>query len=226
MILSIITVNLNNKAGLLKTVESVVSQTFTGYEHILIDGVSTDGSLEVLHTYNKHFSAAIVEKDRGIYDAMNKGIAKAKGKYLLFLNSGDYFPENTTLESLDLINFYGDILLGLIQYENGSVVDKTWFINNKYGFLLKYTLPHQGTIVKADLFKRYGMYNIYFRFRSDYHWFVRVIQKNTKFIITKNIIALLQPDGVSTLKQDSVIYKIETLIIRLIHRIRKYQQWI
>ena len=91
-ILSIITVNYNNNIGLIKTLESVKKQTFLSYEHIIIDADSKDGSKETILKYEKettHLTYWCSEPDRGIYDGMNKGIDRANGKYLYFLNSGD-----------------------------------------------------------------------------------------------------------------------------------------
>lgn len=92
-VLSIITVNLNNNLGLQKTLRSIQSQSYTDYEHIIIDANSTDGSLETIIKYTtetSHLSYWISEPDKGIYDGMNKGIAHAKGEYIFFLNSGDF----------------------------------------------------------------------------------------------------------------------------------------
>ena len=88
MKLSIITVNLNNRDGLQRTIDSVVSQTFTDYEWIVIDGGSTDGSRELIGQHQDRFAYWCSEPDKGIYNAMNKGIAHAKGEWLQFLNSG------------------------------------------------------------------------------------------------------------------------------------------
>ena len=98
--LSIITVNLNNKAGLQKTIESVFSQTFTDYEYLVIDGGSEDGSKELIKKYENKFVYWVSEKDKGIFNAMNKGILKASGEYLLFLNSGDYFYDSAVLDDV------------------------------------------------------------------------------------------------------------------------------
>ena len=89
MKLSIITINRNNAAGLRRTIESVVSQTYTEFEYIIIDGASTDESVDVIKEYADKITFWVSEPDNGIYNAMNKGILKAKGEYLLFLNSGD-----------------------------------------------------------------------------------------------------------------------------------------
>ncbi|MDR2910496.1 MAG: glycosyltransferase [Bacteroidales bacterium] len=90
MKLSIITINLNNVAGLQKTIESVVKQTFTDYEYIVIDGGSTDGSADIIKQHANKITYWVSEPDKGIYNAMNKGIRVAKGEYCLFLNSGDW----------------------------------------------------------------------------------------------------------------------------------------
>src|SRR6478735_1115877 len=95
--LSIITINYNNLQGLQKTIESVVSQSFKDFEYIIIDGGSTDGSKVLIEKYSESITYWVSEKDNGIYPAMNKGIQVANGEYLLFLNSGDWFYENTTL---------------------------------------------------------------------------------------------------------------------------------
>ena len=115
-ILSIITVNFNNVLGLLKTLESVSSQSFSSYEHIIIDAGSTDGSKEIIMQYQKkspHLSYWSSEPDKGIYDGMNKGIEHAEGQYLYFLNSGDCLSQDV----LSKIHFdgteylYGDTIL-------------------------------------------------------------------------------------------------------------------
>ena len=114
-ILSIITVNFNNNLGLLKTLESVSSQSFSSYEHIIIDAGSTDGSRETIIQYEKenpHLSFWSSESDKGIYDGMNKGIDHAKGQYLYFLNSGDCLSPRHSSQKLPLMvqNTYTETL--------------------------------------------------------------------------------------------------------------------
>ena len=99
MKLSIITINYNNREGLKRTIESVVNQTFTDFEWILIDGGSTDGSKELIEQYSNRFSYWVSEPDNGIYNAMNKGLRAAKGDYLQFLNSGDRLYNAQSLAS-------------------------------------------------------------------------------------------------------------------------------
>ena len=137
MKLSIITVNLNNRDGLQKTIDSVICQTFRDFEWIVIDGGSTDGSKELIEQYADHFAYWVSEPDKGIYNAMNKGIKVAKGEYLQFLNSGDSLWNETTLQGVvpffsgttDI--FYGDVAImkedkciGI--KKNRSMVARSW----------------------------------------------------------------------------------------------------
>ena len=117
MKLSIISINRNNASGLRKTIESVVSQTYTDFEYIIIDGASTDGSIGVINEFATPLNLPqrekkehpiinwISELDSGIYNAMNKGILKASGEYLLFLNSGDYLYNSEVLKNVFELDF-------------------------------------------------------------------------------------------------------------------------
>jgi glycosyltransferase involved in cell wall biosynthesis len=169
MKLSIITVNLNNAAGLQKTMESVFSQTFTDYEYIIIDGGSTDGSKELIKNNENKLAYWVSEKDKGIYNAMNKGIVKAAGNYLLFLNSGD------TLYSQDSLSHffnhsngeeivYGDVYV--IEKERKWI--KTYPDKLSFGFFLRDSLHHQSTIIKKSIFEKTGVYDEDFKIVSDW----------------------------------------------------------
>lgn len=116
MKLSIITVNLNNLEGLKKTYDSVVCQTFTDYEWLVIDGGSTDGSREFIEQHQDKFAYWCSEPDKGIYNAMNKGIVRAKGEYLNFMNSGDCFACEETVAEVFGKNRTADILYGYSFY--------------------------------------------------------------------------------------------------------------
>ena len=97
---SIITINYNNAEGLRRTIKSVVSQTFVDYEYVIIDGGSTDGSVDVIKEYENKISYWVSEKDGGIYNAMNKGVKVAHGEYLIFMNSGDIFYSDSVLSDV------------------------------------------------------------------------------------------------------------------------------
>ena len=141
--LSIITINRNNSAGLHKTIESVVSQTFTDYEYIIIDGASTDGSVDIIKQYANKITSWVSEPDKGIYNAMNKGILKATGEYLLFLNSGDSLHTYNVLNEIFRKEINSKIILGdvnKIQINEISEIEKPLLYyknNNDESVILK-----------------------------------------------------------------------------------------
>ena len=98
-ILSVITIVYNNVKDIERTILSVTGQTYQNIEYIVVDGLSTDGTLAVIHRYKDRIAQIISEKDEGIYDAMNKGLAAVKGDYVIFMNSGDEFYDADTVEA-------------------------------------------------------------------------------------------------------------------------------
>lgn len=158
MKLSIITVNLNNRDGLKRTIESVVSQTFTDYEWIVIDGGSTDGSRELIEQYADRFAYWCSEPDKGIYNAMNKGIFHANGQWMQFLNSGDSLFERNTLEKVFTKEYYEDVVYGDVNYVDakGRLVRTEKKPDNlRLSYFYHNTLCHQATFYKKDIFIKY-----------------------------------------------------------------------
>ncbi len=197
--ISIITINFNNAKGLEKTINSVVSQSFQNFEFIVIDGNSTDDSVHIIKQYSR-INYWISEKDDGIYDAQNKGILKANGEYLLFLNSGDVlskigilekvYPFFLTKKSL----YYGDLLLDI----NGVVEEHLAPTTVNSDFMLNSTFWHPCVFIKSELFKLYGLYNTSFKIVGDYEFFLRCLIKPN--ITTEHInefITLFDGNGVS-----------------------------
>lgn len=158
MKLSIITINYNNRDGLQKTVDSVVSQTYKNFEWIIIDGGSTDGSKELIEQYQDHCAYWCSEPDKGIYNAMNKGVEKATGEYCLFLNSGDRLHDDTVVDKI-VKEFDGmDFISGDEWWvnENYQMIKK----NENPDFVTKYhmlvgILWHQCTFIKTSLLKEH-----------------------------------------------------------------------
>ncbi|MGD0711792.1 MAG: glycosyltransferase family 2 protein [Bacteroidales bacterium] len=180
MILSIITINLNNAKGLLKTMKSVVKQTFTNFEFIIIDGASTDSSIEIIQQFNdstiQQFSW-ISEPDTGVFNAMNKGIRMAKGEYLLFLNSGDFLIDEKVLSNVFSFEQTADILCGRCNVsDNGNVIYKT---NPPEKFRLshfyKANIAHQATFIKRKLFDKFELYREDFKLMGDWEFWIRTI---------------------------------------------------
>jgi len=151
MKLSIITVNFNNRDGLQRTIDSVVCQTWCDFEWIIIDGGSTDGSKELIEQYQAHFAYWCSEPDKGIYNAMNKGIDKAKGEYLIFMNSGDCFYEADTLKKVAEVHPKADIVYG--DFTQGGKKQMP-FKKDILLQLYEQTICHQATFIRHRLFEK------------------------------------------------------------------------
>lgn len=153
--LSIITVNYNDRTGLEATIKSVASQTCRDFEYIVIDGASTDGSVELLKQYNNIIDYAISERDKGIYNAMNKGISRANGEYCLFLNAGDSLYSEDTIEKA-LPHLQGaDFISGHTLCTFGDGKTSTWKAVNHATtqLMMMYSLSHQATFIRTELLK-------------------------------------------------------------------------
>lgn len=196
---TIITINKNNSTGLEKTIQSVINQTYTDYEYIVIDGNSTDNSKEIIEKYSNKITKYIIEPDAGIYDAMNKGIKLISNKYCLFLNSGDYFASDNILQIVSNLIDNEDIIYGNILVEKQNKREHIIFPNTiDLHYLLKYSIPHQATFIKSTLFNEIGLYSTNFKIVSDWLWFVKCVAY--KNIVIKHInqnITIFDSGGIS-----------------------------
>lgn len=198
MKISVITINYNNVEGLERTMMSVFSQTNRCYEYIIIDGGSTDGSVEIINSYSGKIDFWVSEKDRGIYNAMNKGVAHAHGDYCVFMNSGDSFYNQTVLDRICLLNDNKDIIVGkVVSNTNVSLfLPPTRDISLYY--LYSGTVAHQGAFIKTDLLRQYP-YDEDLRIVSDWKFFVKtIIEYNCSIIFVDEYVAKFDIEGVST----------------------------
>lgn len=191
--LSIITVNLNNAKGLSKTIDSVLEQLNPDAEFLIIDGGSVDQSLTMIKEVAHKLSYWISEKDSGIYAAMNKGIEKAKGKHLLFLNSGDTLVADQSLAKLySQMDDDPDILSCCIRVEANGPKDevrspiKNFSLQN----LLLDSLPHQSTLIKRSLFLEHGYYDEELRIAADWDFWLRltpypILYKHSALVLSR-----------------------------------------
>ena len=196
MKLSVITINYNNKDGLTKTIESVVNQTCHEFEYIIIDGFSTDGSLDVIKANADKITYWVSEKDTGIYNAMNKGTKVAHGDYCLFLNSGDVFLDNTVIERVLSCDLSADIVSGSIKYTDGrkakaptKVTMKTFIVGS---------LPHQATLIKRQLLSD-NPYDERLGLCGDWRFFIQtLIYNNVSYKTIPVVISLFDTSGISS----------------------------
>lgn len=197
---SIITVNYNNKEGLRKTIESVIHQTYRDFEYIVIDGGSTDGSADVLKEYDKDISYWVSEPDGGIYQGMNKGIARATGDYLNFMNSGDCFYDKEVLQNLAKEDLSADIIVGR-DYHFNETTQKGFatILPSRLSMLtfIHHTLPHQSTFFKKELFDS-TPYDESLRIVADIKFYIqKICVEQCSVQLIDNIICRREPDGVS-----------------------------
>lgn len=194
--LSVITINFNNSAGLQKTLQSVVKQTYTNLEYILIDGGSSDSSVDIIKQHESSIHYWVSEPDKGIYNAMNKGIAQATGEYCLFLNSGDVLVANDVLtkvfsNQIDDEIIYGDIYFGKRKVSFPENLDLEYFVKSSLG--------HPSTFIKRELFSKIGYYNESLKIISDWEFFVKaiVIEKCTYHYLIGQPISIFNVGGAS-----------------------------
>ena len=208
MILSIITINRNNAAGLEKTMRSVAAQTFVDFEYVVIDGASTDESVKVIRSLEASFGGRlkwVSEPDKGIYNAMNKGIGMASGDYLQFLNSGDSLvSDNVTMRMTGALkdNEFPPILYGnmLKDMPDGRILRDKGFAGKPISFLGFYTgsLNHPSSYIKKSLFEKYGRYDENLKIVSDWKWFLQaIILGGEKPVYADMDVTLFDMNGIS-----------------------------
>lgn len=199
--LSIITVNFNNRDGLQKTIDSVVAQSFRDFEWIVIDGGSTDGSRELLEQYAGHFSYWVSEPDKGIYNAMNKGIKVAVGKYLLFLNSGDWLADEDALRDVFDVSRTADILYGYMVSKSvdGPICNEGMMKSVLYWYdFLGNTLPHQSCFIARRLFERFGLYDETYKIAADNKFLIQaIVWGKATYDFIPRVVAVFEGDGIS-----------------------------
>lgn len=191
--LSIITINLNNKEGLQKTMASVISQTFTDYEYIVIDGGSTDGSLDMIKGNADKISNWVSEPDKGIYDAMNKALKLARGTWINFLNSGDSYYNSETIAKIfeNEIPPIFDALLGNVVVWNNN--KSTIFDYHKFIMRINYRYCHQAVFIRTNCHRPF---DTNYKIVADLDILIEFINKNrVKFI--NEIVVNFDESGIS-----------------------------
>lgn len=179
MLLSIITINYNNAEGLRKTIQSVVTQNSRDFDYIVIDGGSTDGSVDVIQSFANKITYWISEPDNGIYQAMNKGIRQAKGEYIQFLNSGDTLCAPDVTEKMLTGIQQSSIQVGnmIKVWQNGRTYQDRGSASKPITFLTFFrgTLNHSPAYIPLRLFDQYGLYDENLRMVSDWKWYLKVV---------------------------------------------------
>jgi glycosyltransferase involved in cell wall biosynthesis len=184
MKISIITATYNSAATVRDTLESIAQQTYTNIEHIIVDGLSKDNTLAIVNEY-PHVAKVVSEKDKGIYDAMNKGVALATGDIVAILNSDDFYYNNEVIEQVmncfaqhqtDAV--YGDLVY--VNAENTDKITRNWKAGSysRKQFLYGWMPPHPSFFVHKNMYEKYGNFNLSLRSAADYEFMLRLLYKH------------------------------------------------
>lgn len=202
--ISIITINYNDCKGLQRTVESVINQTYKEFEYICIDGGSTDGSAAYIESQRANFDYWISEPDKGIYNAMNKGISVATGEYVLFLNSGDHFYGNTVLEKNHQEVCDADLVCFDLEYHINKTVRLDQYPQKiKFSHFIEGSIGHPSSFIKKNLFVKFGNYNENLKIVSDWEFFMKVLfLENCSYKKIDKILSTFYAGGISSNKKN------------------------
>ena len=203
-IFSIITVSYNSELTIRKTLNSVFNQTFSDYEHIIIDGNSNDGTLDILRSYDSQKMLYISEPDKGIYDAMNKGVSLAKGDYVAILNSDDFFTSKNVLEYLFEAfksNNANIVYSGINFINDHNQVISNWTpkIFEKGMYRYGFHTPHPGFFAARELYNQLGNFDVDMPIAADFDLMFRFMESNIS-VSTRmnNTSVMMRSDGESS----------------------------
>jgi len=200
-LISIITVVYNSERFIENTLKSIINQTYSNVEYIIIDGGSDDGTIEIIKRYEKYISKWISEKDNGLYDAMNKAIEMVSGDYLWFINSGDeIYTENILNDFFSKLNYLPDVIYGeteIINFKGQSVGMRRHSAPKKLSWRsLRFGMKvcHQSILVKKDLIEPY---NTKYNYSSDFDWVIRMLKKSESIYNAKLILSKFMEGGLT-----------------------------
>lgn len=199
--ISVVTACYNSSDTIRDTVDSVRSQDFGAYEHIIIDGCSTDETCAIVESYCDSRIKVISERDDGIYDAMNKGIRMAKGEYIATLNSDDYYVDGNVFSRVHdavISNDFPDIVYGnKYNLKNGILELKIPEMTKKKPRRLHMPVFHPATFIKSSVYREVGLYDLSYRLCADYLYLWRCHAQGLNFCYVNNVFTVMRCGGAS-----------------------------
>lgn len=238
LLISIATPCWNSAKTIERTIKSVLAQEFKDYEYIIVDGGSTDGTIDIIKKYEPLFEGRmkwISEPDKGLYDAFNKGIERSVGRYCWNVNSDDYIEPDALSKLYEIINNQADdtVIVGSMYLVDEEGNKKKLAIstdeNTQRAYYSDYMINHAATIVPHAIYDKYGTFDVRFKICADLDWFHRCYKNGVKFYNTDAILTNFSLGGIST----SSIYKKESADkwlyykknFNIIRAILKYVKW-
>lgn len=222
---SIITINYNDKQGLEKTIKSVLSQSYTDYEYIVIDGGSTDGSVEMIKAHEDRLTYWVSEPDRGIYDALNKGLRRAHGEYVNCMNAGDTFASSHTLQQIVDENIapgtaliYGNTVFAEPDGSRADLAPRPFWLNREY--IHGMGICHQSLFVRTDLAQKHP-FNERYRIAADYDSILRIHAEDGSTHYVPGAITVFDRTGVSSTHKKEGFRE----TAKILHRYGTPQYW-
>ena len=205
MKISVITTTFNSEKTIAETIESLLNQDYTDFEHIIVDGISNDKTLEIVSSYQDRYSdrlKIISEKDKGLYDAMNKGIKNATGDIIGILNSDDILAKSNALslivekfKSTECDAVYSDLMF--MDEKTMSVPVRRW--TSKVGsYKLGWHPPHPTLYIKKSVYDKIGTFNLDYRIAADYDFMLRLMKSGAKLAYIPETLIYMRAGGVST----------------------------
>ena len=238
--LSIITINRNNAHGLQKTMQSVLAQTYQHFEYVVVDGASTDKSIEIIKQLEQEFQNSAIslkwisEPDKGIYNAMNKGIRIANGEYLEFLNSGDLLAADTVVEKMmsalsktdDTDIIYGNMIkvkdidnISNLKIKNKQVDSCGSTSNITLKMFYRGCLNHSPAYIKKSLFDQYGLYDETLKICSDWKFYMQSVVLGSAKVMYVNLdVTIFDMNGISETRKDILENERQQLLSEMIPR--------
>jgi glycosyltransferase involved in cell wall biosynthesis len=211
--ISVVTINYNNAGSLKETIDSVVNQSYRNIEYIVIDGGSSDDSKEIIEQYTDRIAYWISEPDRGIFNAMNKGIKISTGDYLLFINSGDMLIDDSVIKDFVDNGLDKDLIYGDLLFVKGEA-KREWCPKEELTFdvFFRESIPHPSTLIKRELFDKIGLYNENHNIVSDWEFFMLALGRhNCTYKKFKRLVAVFNEDGISSRSDNWEIMQKERL---------------
>lgn len=198
-LVSIITAVYNGEKYLEKTILSVLGQSYENIEYIIIDGASTDGTLEIIKKYEEQIDYWISEEDNGVYEAMNKGLKVAKGQYIAILNADDYYTSNAMALSITkIIETKSHYSIANVKYVNSQAMIRAIYPLREHYVYQEMPYPHVSTVISSKIYNDVGFFDTSLKIAGDHDMAVRIHLKGYKACYVDEVIAELEEGGISS----------------------------